>query len=36
MRADRSAPTDRPVISGITRKNQRMTMTSGMDRIRFT
>jgi hypothetical protein len=36
MMAERSAPIGFPVMSGITRKNQRITMTSGMERIRFT
>src|SRR3990170_6006847 len=34
--AEYSAPIGFPMISGITRKNQRITMSSGMERMRFT
>src|SRR3989304_3655482 len=36
MSAEYSAPIGFPMISGITRKNQRITMSSGMERMRFT
>ena len=34
-KAEVSAPIGLPVISGMTRKNQRMTISSGIERIRF-
>src|SRR6266508_1194760 len=34
--AEFSAPIGWPIISGITRKNHRITITSGIERIRFT
>ncbi len=34
--AEFSAPIGAPVIRGMTRKNQRITISSGMERIRLT
>ena len=36
MMAEYSAPTGRPMINGTSRKNHRITITSGMERMPLT